>query len=385
MMHFVAAAIHAGVDFSIWEYDRIRRSVPIPDLFDYSLTAGRTIFELASQCCSGSIRGMETLVYELGRNGVPMNLDAPTATGTTWGERLSDTSNLSAEGVKDNPIILARPRRAVSGVDVLTGNFFESAVVKISGMQDSQLNEFDRKLSLVLYYENEMDANGELLDPHLLESLHSRHNLTKPELLRILEFNTGAPASDHAQDLGVRELLVHLLAENILKLSIVISGQGPEAFGMPEMFTPMQHVNANRKLKKLAMIITDGRYSGVSYGAAIGHVSPEAASDGGILYLRTGDLIQSNLRDRTLQLIDIEELRASGEIKPMAVDVRQLRSELRDARLARIRERAKVIVPTNRLRDVTDAARGVVPRIVAEALLHAVDSEQDVESLASAS
>ena len=69
------------------------------------------------------------------------------------------------------------------------------------------------------------------------------------------------------------ELFDQLLNESILKLSIVISGQGPEAFGMPEMFTPMQHINANRRLKKLAMIITDGRYSGVSYGAAIGHVT----------------------------------------------------------------------------------------------------------------
>lgn len=383
MMHFVAGAIHAGIDFSIWEYDRIRRSVPIPDLFDYSLTQGRTIFELASQCCSGSIRGMDTLVYELGRNGVPMDLNAPTATGTTWAQRLSNTTNLSAEGVTDNPIILAKPRRSISGVDVLTGNFFESAVVKISGMSDSQLNEFDGKLSLVLYYENESDANAELLNPHLLDLVHDRHNLTSEELLRVFEFNSGTVADEHLRQLSTRELLVHLLSEDVLKLSIVISGQGPEAFGMPEMFTPMQHINANRKLKKLAILITDGRYSGVSYGAAIGHVSPEAASDGGILYLRTGDLLQSNLRNRTLLLIDRERLRTTGEIKPFEGDLMMVRNELRAPRLARIRERAKVIVPTNRLRDVTDASRGVVPLIVAETLLNT--SESVTRSFASVS
>ena len=383
MMHFVAGAIHAGVDFSIWDYDRIRRSVPIPDLFNYSLTQGRTIFELASQCCSGSIRGMETLFYELGRNGVPMNLSAPTATGTTWAARLSDKSNLSADGVKDNPIILSTPRRAISGVDVLTGNFLESAVVKISGMSDAQLDQFDRKLSLVLYYENETDANHELLNPHLLELITDRHNLSSKELIRVLEFNTGTAAGENVKEMDARQLLQHLLAEDVLKLSIVISGQGPQAFGMPEMFTPMQHINANRKLKKLAMIITDGRYSGVSYGAAIGHVSPEAASDGGILYLRTGDLIQSNLRDRTLLLIDVAHLQKTGQIKPFEGDLREVRSELRAPRMARIRERAKVIVPTNRLRDVTDASRGVVPLIVAETMLSTVEPE--VESFASAS
>jgi len=40
-----------------------------------------------------------------------------------------------------------------------------------------------------------------------------------------------------------------LLRELVIKFAVVISGQGPEAYGMPEMFTPMQHVNANRHLK----------------------------------------------------------------------------------------------------------------------------------------
>ena len=71
---------------------------------------------------------------------------------------------------------------------------------------------------------------------------------------------------------------------------VVISGQGPEAFGMPEMFTPMQHINANRALRKLAALISDGRYSGTTCGAAIGHVTPEAINGGCIGLLETGDL-----------------------------------------------------------------------------------------------
>ena len=64
---------------------------PVPDLFNYSLTEGRDIFALAKQCCDGDIRGMETLFHELVRNGVPMDLDAMTVTGTTWRERLANT------------------------------------------------------------------------------------------------------------------------------------------------------------------------------------------------------------------------------------------------------------------------------------------------------
>ncbi len=366
IMHLIAGFIHAGLDFSIWDYDRIRRATPIPDLFDYSLTQGRTIFELAEQCCSGQIRGMETVMYELTRNGIPMTLDAPSATGSTWRERLADTRNLSAEGVKHNPIVLSKPRRRFSGIDVLTGNFFDSAVVKISGMSDAQLDEFDAKLSVALYFENEDEANRMLLDDHCLDSIKSHEAITRTDLLRIYEHNARRPAGAQIDAMTREELFDHLLHEKIVKFAIVISGQGPEAYGMPEMFTPMQHVNANRHLKKVAMILTDGRYSGVSYGAAIGHITPEAKRGGGILYLQTGDILQTNLRARNIALIDRAALRERDEVVAYAGSLADQRSELGAERLRRINYRLQDIVPTNRMRDVTDASRGVVPNVVAE-------------------
>lgn len=367
MMHFVACIIAAGVDFSIHDYDRIRRATAIPDLFDYSLTQGRTIFELAQQCCDGQIRGMETVMYELLNNGVPMSVDAPTATGTTWRARLADTTNLAATGVKENPIILARPRRPFSGVDVLTGNFFDSAVVKISGMTDAHLDEFDQKLAVVLYFENEDEANRSLLDDHFLEAVKEQAPLTHEDFLRIYEHNAQTAASAELKELSRAELFDRLLNEKLIKFAVVISGQGPEAFGMPEMFTPMQHINANRHMKKLALLITDGRYSGVSYGAAIGHVTPEARRGGGILYLQTGDLIQTNLRQRNLTLVDLATLRATGAIQPQLEALAATRQLLGAQRLERIRQRRLQIVPTNRMDSVTDAARGVVPLALAEA------------------
>ncbi len=367
MMHFVACLIAAGVDFSIWDYDRIRRATPIPDLFDYSLTQGRTIFELAQQCCTGQIRGMETVMYELQRNGVPVTLDAPTATGTTWRARLADTTNLSAEGVKQNPIILSKPRRPISGIDVLTGNFFESAVVKISGMSDAQLDEFDAKLAVVIYFENEDEANAKLLDDHFLESLKQHPGLTPQDLRRIYEHNARQPLLEELAALDHAALFDYLLRENLIKFAVVISGQGPEAFGMPEMFTPMQHINANRHLKKLALLLTDGRYSGVSYGAAIGHITPEARRGGGILYLQTGDLLQTNLRARAITLIDRAALRERGEALAFTGDLATERQTLGQERLRHIEQRRLVIVPTNRMDNVTDSSRGVVPQALAAA------------------
>lgn len=366
MMHIISAFIHAGVDFSIWDYDRIRRSTPIPDLFDYSLTQGRTIFELAQQCCSGQIRGMETVAYELTRNDVPMTLDAPTATGSSWRVRLSDTRNLSADGVKTNPVILSRPRRPFSGVDVLRSNFFESAVVKISGMTDAQLDEFDAKLAIVLYFENEEEANRRLLEAHFLESVKTNESVSHADLLRIYEHNSHQGRDAKIEAFSREELFEYLIHEKLVKFAVVISGQGPEAYGMPEMFTPIQHVNASRYLKKLAMILTDGRYSGVSYGAAIGHITPEAKRGGGILYLQTGDIIQSNFRARNIALIDRPALRERGEILPAEIDLAAARRELGEERLRKINHRLLEIVPTNRMRDVTDAARGVVPNAVDE-------------------
>ncbi len=369
MMHMVSAFIHAGVDFSIWDYDRIRRAAPIPDLFDYSLTQGRTIFELAQQCCAGQIRGMETVIYELTRNGAPMELNAPTATGATWKERLSDTRNLAATGVANNPIILSKPRRSISGVDVLQGNFFDSAVVKISGMPDALLNEFDAKLAVVLYFENEDDANARLLEADHLDSIKSQNSITHIDLLRIYEHNTKQSPDARLSALSREEILDYLLHEEIIKFAVVISGQGPEAYGMPEMFTPMQHINANRHMKKLAMILTDGRYSGVSYGAAIGHITPEAKRGGGILYLQTGDIIQANLRSRNIIVIDREALRERNEVVVDKSDYSEHRRELGAERLGRINYRLSAIAPTNRMRDVFDAAHGVVPNAVAECAL----------------
>ncbi len=365
MMHMIACIIAAGIEFSIHDYSRIHRVTPIPDLFDYSLTQGRTIFEFAQQCCAGQIRGLETVIYELTRNNVPMMLDAPTMTGQTWRERLSDTTNLAAAGVTNNPIVLSNPRRPFSGVDVLTSNFFDSAVVKISGMTTAQLDEFDTKLAVVLYFENEAEGNRMLLDDHYLDQVIANQNLTQADLLRIAAHN--APDFVIPANLSRESLFELLLKEKIVKFGIVISGQGPEAYGMPEMFTPMQYINANRTLKRLTVLITDGRYSGVSYGAAIGHLTPEAKRGGGILYLQTGDLLQLNMRARDITLIDRAALQASGTIQPSKENLPDSRQALGAERLQRINKRLLEIVPTNRMRDVTDASRGVIPNVLAEA------------------
>ncbi|UFJ40784.1 dihydroxy-acid dehydratase [Brevibacillus humidisoli] len=377
MMHIVAAMLYGGYRFSLWELDRIHHEVPVPDLFDYSLTEGRDIFALAAQCCSGVSRGMETVFYELLQNGVPMDLDAPTVTGTTWRQRLADKTALSADHAGENPVILAKPRRPFSGVDVLRGNFFDSAVVKISGMTSSQLDQFDKKAALVLYYDNEDDANHGLLNPDLLEELRRSRTFSHASLLALLQHNAPEEAGD-AEQLAYDPLFAQMVDRGHLKLAVVISGQGPSAYGMPEMFTPMQHINANRKLKRIATLISDGRYSGVTYGAAIGHMTPEAKAGGGILYLKTGDLLYLDLRGRSIQFLESEAF-LRGQLLFSFDRIPEERSQLAEQRLAMIERRQRQVAASNRMYAHTDAANGVVPLPVHEEAT--LDYRRDIQLL----
>ena len=366
MMHIVAAMIYAGYDFSLWDMERIHRAVPVPDIYDYSLSEGRDVFALAQQCCAGQIRGMETVFYELGRNGVPLDLDAPTVTGSTWRARLADSRNLSADGVKDNPIILSTPRRAFSGVDVLRANWFESAIVKISGMPDELLDRLDDKVALVLYFETEEAANAALVDPHLLHTVRQAPGVSTDVLRRMYEVNR-TPTLPPVEAIAPEALYDHMIATQTLRLAVVISGQGPEAFGMPEMCVPSFRINYNRVLRPLVTLITDGRYSGTNWGAAVGHVTPEAIRGGGIAYLQTGDLLLLRFRAGRLDLLDQAAFLATGTPAVYGGDLAAERAALAEDRRAHLRQRARQIAPANRMLYHTDAARGVVPLQVAEA------------------
>lgn len=250
-------------------------------------------------------------------------------------------------------------------------------MVKISGMTTSQLDESDKKVAFVLFYDNEEDANQGLLDSHLLEKLREQQLFKYQSLLAVLKQN-GPEHFNSWSDLDYDALFDHMVNKDLLKIAVVVSGQGPVAFGMPEMFTPMQHINANRKLKRLATLISDGRYSGVTYGAAIGHMTPEAIEGGGILYLKSGDLLYLNLRDRQIQFIE-ETAFQTGTMQFEFAPIREQRANLATERLTAIRKRQRLVAASNRMVGHTDAAHGVVPFAVAEEAVH--DYKSDVQFL----
>ena len=113
-------------------------------------------------------------------------------------------------------------------------------------------------------------------------------------------------------------------------------------------------------------MISDGRYSGVTYGAAIGHVTPEAIRGGGILYLRDGDLLHLRLRKLRIELLDRAAFAERGEAKPFHGELSTERKASGDERLKRLFARRRGIAPSNLLVGCTDASRGVVPAPVAQ-------------------
>jgi dihydroxy-acid dehydratase len=111
---------------------------------------------------------------------------------------------------------------------------------------------------------------------------------------------------------------------------IVVRYEGPKGGpGMREMLSPTSAL-AGMGMDKDVALITDGRFSGASRGAAIGHVSPEAAARGPIAALREGDMIEIDIPNKTLnvQLSD-------KEIRQRLVELPEFEPKVKTGYLAR--------------------------------------------------
>lgn len=86
---------------------------------------------------------------------------------------------------------------------------------------------------------------------------------------------------------------------------IIIRYEGPRGSGMPEMYITMEALVCDERLNGHVALVTDGRFSGGTKGAAIGHVSPEAAAGGPIAFIEEGDIIAYSASERTLNVVGI--------------------------------------------------------------------------------
>jgi dihydroxy-acid dehydratase len=93
---------------------------------------------------------------------------------------------------------------------------------------------------------------------------------------------------------------------------LIIRYEGPRGSGMPEMYITMEALVCDQRLNGQVALITDGRFSGGTKGAAIGHVSPEAAAGGPIAFIEDGDIISYSSSERTLDVIGIDGQKFPG-------------------------------------------------------------------------
>ncbi len=94
---------------------------------------------------------------------------------------------------------------------------------------------------------------------------------------------------------------------------IVIRYEGPRGCGMPEMLMTTEAIVCDERINGSVALITDGRFSGATRGAAIGHVSPEAAAGGPIAFIEEGDLISYSVENRSINLTGIHGIPCSIE------------------------------------------------------------------------
>jgi dihydroxyacid dehydratase/phosphogluconate dehydratase len=130
------------------------------------------------------------------------------------------------------------------------------------------------------------------------------------------------------------------------------------------MFYPSEYLNRDPILRHVAALITDGRYSGATYGPCIGHASPEALEGGGIGFLRTGDLVYMDSAAGRIDVLDASRSWREGAFSPVPLSAEELRARPeRQERVAWLQRRRQEIPATIRLMldATTTCMEGVTP------------------------
>ncbi len=286
VLHLLAVAHEAGVDFTMQDIDRLSRRVPVlckvaPNSHYHIQDVNRAggIFAILGELDRAGL--LDTSVHRidgrtLGEAVAACDILSPTASDTALRRALSAPAGHYSRELGSQQTYYEEPdtdrtagciRDAEhayfrdGGLAVLTGNIARSGcVVKTAGV-DEKLFVFRGPARV--YESQEQAMNGILAD----------------------EVQPGEV--------------------------VVIRYEGPKGGpGMQEMLYPTSYLKS-KKLDKACALITDGRFSGGTSGLSIGHVSPEAASGGEIAVVRTGDEIEIDIPRRSIRLlIDDTEMAA---------------------------------------------------------------------------
>ena len=239
MLHLPAIAHECGVDLNLDIANEI--SAVTPNLCHLA-PAGRTYMEDLNEA-----GGVYAVMNELTKKNL-LHTDCMTVTGKTIGENIAGCVNLNPEVIRP----IENPYSETGGIAVLKGNLApEGSVVKRSAVLPEMLvHEGPAKV-----FDSEEEAQAAI--------------------------NAGK-----------------IVAGDV----VVIRYEGPKGGpGMREMLNPTSAI-MGMGLGNSVALITDGRFSGATRGACIGHVTPEAASGGMIGVVEDGDIISINIPENTIEL-----------------------------------------------------------------------------------
>ncbi len=246
MLHLPAIANECGVEFSLDEVNRISERTPN---LCHLAPAGPTYMEDLNEA-----GGVYAVLAEIDKLGL-LDTSVMTCTGKTLKENIATAYNKDASVIRT----VENPYTKTGGIAVLRGNLApDGCVVKRSAVAPEMLvHEGPAKV-----YESEEEAIAAIYDG----------KIEKGDV-------------------------------------VVIRYEGPAGGpGMREMLSPTSAI-AGMGLDKDVALITDGRFSGATRGASIGHVSPEAVSGGTIAYVKDGDIISINIPEYSIELkVSDEEL-----------------------------------------------------------------------------
>jgi len=277
VLHLLAAAHEAEVDFTMEDIDRLSRRVPV--LCKVAPATSNVHMEDVHRA-----GGIMAILGELDRAGL-ITRDLPTVHSTTLGHAIEHWDVARTNSQKVREFFMAAP----GGVP--TQQAFS---------QDRRWDELDldRENGVIRSAEHPFSRDGGLavLKGNLAEDGCIVKTAGVDE--SILTF-TGPARVFESQDAAVKGILSNEVKAGDV---VVIRYEGPKGGpGMQEMLYPTSYLKA-KGLGKACALVTDGRFSGGTSGLSIGHVSPEAANGGLIGLVREGDLIEIDIPNRKIRL-----------------------------------------------------------------------------------
>ncbi|OUR65889.1 dihydroxy-acid dehydratase [Methylophaga sp. 42_25_T18] len=286
ILHLIAIAQEADIDFTMDDIDRMSRVVPqlckvAPNTPEYHMEDVHR---------AGGVMG---ILGELDRAG-KLHTDTPTVCAPTMKEALDEWD------IMRNPSDAVRKFYRAGPAGIPTQTAFSQAT-RWETVDDDRADGCIRSLEHAFSLEGGLAVlKGNIaLDGCVVKSAGVDES--------ILVFEGPAHITE-SQD----EAVQHILTEQVVAGDVVIVRyEGPSGGpGMQEMLYPTSYIKS-KGLGKACALLTDGRFSGGTSGLSIGHVSPEAASGGAIGLVRNGDIIRIDIPNRTIDvLLSDEELAA---------------------------------------------------------------------------